>query len=258
MAGPSVTQTTPVSVVMITRNEATNMTACLESLKDFEEIIVVDNGSSDATIDIASTFPNVRVLKSEWKGYGATRQLGVDAARHNWILWMDADERMTPALREEILVTLAHSPTNSILSIPRRNFFVGKEIHGCGWSPDRVLRVFNRENTSFDDKKVHEGLHSKSQRDVVRLNQALIHFSYVSIQQFFEKNNRYALLAADERIRLGRKVYIPEVILRPLWEFFRAYILKLGFRDGLRGLIISLGSAIYVLIRDATCLLRNS
>ncbi|MEN9529954.1 MAG: hypothetical protein RI932_1827 [Pseudomonadota bacterium] len=243
----------PVSVVMMTRNEAHNIKACLESLRDFSEIIVVDNGSTDATCAIVEAFSNSRLIISPWKGYGGTRQVGVDAAKHDWILWFDADERMTPELALEIQCALADAPPSAVLSFPRRNFFLGKHIRGCGWSPDRVVRVFNRSLSRFDDKTVHEGLLTQGERKLIELKHAIVHYSYRTIRQYFQKNIHYALLAADERVRIGRTVAAWQILLRPAWEFFRAYILKQGFQDGIRGLVISLGGAAYVFTRDSIC-----
>ena len=241
-----------LSVVIITRNEAHNIEACLSGLRNFSEVLVIDNGSTDNTAERAQNFTNTRVLHSDWKGYGATRQIGVDAARNDWILWIDADERMTQELEFEIRALIATAPPHVILSIPRRNYFLGQHIRGCGWSPDRVLRVFNRKQTTFDNKAVHEGLLSQSDRRVIRLKSPLDHHSYINIKQFFDKNLRYALLAAEERARVNRTVQSWELPLRPIWEFFRSYILRRGFLDGLRGLIISAGAAIYVFSRDTT------
>lgn len=240
-----------MSVVMMTRNEAHNIKACLESLQDFDEVIVVDNGSSDETCAIVELFPNARLLLSDWKGYGGTRQVGVDAATHDWIFWFDADERMTPELMRELQSALTHASPTTVLSIPRRNFFVGHEIRGCGWSSDRVSRVFNRKTTRFDDKAVHEGLTAQEKLRIVQLQNVLLHYSYQSVRQFFRKNLNYALLAADEHARVGRSVRSWQLFLRPLWEFFRTFFLKQGFRDGLRGLIICFGSATYVFVRDS-------
>ncbi|MBM3380974.1 MAG: glycosyltransferase family 2 protein [Betaproteobacteria bacterium] len=245
-------RSTQITVVMMTRNEAHNIKACLESLKDYSEVIVVDNGSTDETCEIIKSFSNTRLILSPWKGYGGTRQVGVDAAAHDWILWFDADERMTPELTLEIQEHLNNSPAAAVFSIPRRNFFLGQEIRGCGWSPDRVLRVFNRSLTRFDDKTVHEGLSTEGERKTVELKNAIVHYSYRTIRQFFQKNQNYAFLAADERARIGRKMSAWQLLLRPVWEFIRAYILKAGFRDGIRGLVICLGGAAYVFTRDST------
>jgi (heptosyl)LPS beta-1,4-glucosyltransferase len=241
----------PLSVVMMTRNEAHNIKACLESLQDYAEIIVVDNGSTDETCEIVNSFANARLILSPWKGYGGTRQVGVDAATQNWILWLDADERMTPELKSEIDKALANASASTVLSIPRRNFFLGQHIRGCGWSPDRVVRVFNRVQTRFNDKTVHEGLVTQGEQRVVQLDNALVHYSYRTIRQFFQKNLNYALLAADERARVGRDISLWQLIMRPAWEFFRAYVLKLGIRDGIRGFVICLGGAAYVFTRDS-------
>jgi len=249
------TATPLLSVVLMTRNESKHIADCLNSLRDFEEIIVVDNGSTDNTCSLITSFANARLIVSEWKGYGATRQVGVDAASHDWILWLDADERMTPALASEIRESLIGAPQNTVLSLPRKNFFLGQHIRGCGWSPDRVSRVFNRQYGSFNNKIVHEGLDFKGGIHKKELSQALLHYSYTSLRQFFDKNSNYAQLAGQERLRTGRKVRSIELFVRPFWEFFRCYVLKRGFLDGRRGLVISYGSAIYVLSRDAYCLL---
>lgn len=242
-----------MTVVIIARNEAHNIEACLSTLTRFDEILVLDNGSTDGTIERANAFNNTRVIATPWKGYGPTRQMGVDAAKHDWILWLDADERLTPELESEVILQLNSASTESVFSIPRKNYFLGKHIRGCGWAPDRVLRVFNRKQTRFDTKDVHEGLVSASERRLVKLEQPLTHYSYISIKQFFEKNLRYALLAGEERFKKNRKVSAWELALRPVWEFFRCYILKRGFLDGLHGLAISGGSAVYVFVRDTTC-----
>lgn len=240
----------PVSVVVITRNEEHHIEACIRSLQDFSQIVIVDNGSTDATIALASPFSNVTVLCSEWKGYGATRQVGVDAAQHDWILWMDADERMSAELVDEIKEHLSTAEAHFVFTLPRRNYFLGQHIRGCGWSPDRVTRLFHRGHSRFDEKIVHEGLEGKTQRKVILLTHPIEHYSYLNAKQFFEKNLRYALLAADERRRLQRRVSAVTLVLRPVWEFFSSFILKRGFLDGLRGFVISAGAAAYVFYRD--------
>lgn len=246
-----------ISVILITRNEAHNIKACLESLSDFNEIIVVDNGSSDETCTLVHSFTNAKLIESEWKGYGGTRQIAVDAASNDWILWIDADERITPDLANEIKKAVAEAHEATVLMIPRMNYFLGEHIRGCGWSPDYVTRVFNRRFCRFDEKTVHEGLVSKEPMRRVHLHSPLIHYSYTTLKQFFDKNSRYAQLAGAERQRRGRRVFSVELFVRPVWEFFRCYILKRGFVDGLRGLVICFGSAIYVFSRDAYCLLEQ-
>lgn len=242
-----------VSVVIIARNEAHNIEACLTSVKNFDEVLLLDNGSIDDTVERAEQYPNTRVIKTDWKGYGATRQIGVDAAKHDWIFWIDADEQITPALETELRLQITALSQESILSLPRRNFFLGKHIRGCGWSPDRVFRVFNRKFTRFDTKAVHEGLTSTSAKQVIKLEHPLLHYSYSNIRQFFEKNLRYAMLAAEERYQQRKSISGWQLFLRPIWEFFRSYVIKKGFLDGLHGLAISGGSAVYVFTRDTTC-----
>lgn len=249
---------TRVSVVMIARNEEFHIADCLKSLAAYEEVIVVDNGSTDKTCQIVEKFPNTKLLHSEWKGYGGTRQVGVEAATHDWIFWIDPDERVTAELINEIQRTLERAKTSDVLSLPRKNFFLGQHIRGCGWSPDRVTRIFNRRFCRFNDALVHEKLISDSPTENIELKHALIHYSYTTLRQFFEKNMRYAELAGQERLRLGRRVHAFELFARPAWEFFRCFVLKRGFLDGLRGVVICFGSAVYVFSRDAYCLLEET
>lgn len=246
-----------LSVVIMTRNEQSNIADCLSSLSSFAEVIVVDNGSTDDTISIVNKFANARLITSPWKGFGATRQVGVDAAIHDWILWLDADERMNDELSQEITRHLRTEDLSQVMSFPRRNFFLGQHIRGCGWSPDRVTRVFNRRYCRFNEKNVHEGIEASGPLQVTKLNQPINHYSYTSLRQYFEKNARYAELASKERCRTQRKVFAFELFTRPIWEFFRRYVLKRGFTDGLRGLVISFGCAYYVFARDAYCLLEK-
>lgn len=241
------------TAVVITKNEESTISNCLASLHEFDEVVVVDNGSEDATVALATEFRNVKVIESEWLGYGPTRQLGVSAAKNDWIFWIDADERLSEQLSQEIQTRLAAASRNNVFALKRHNYFLGKRIRGCGWSPDWVVRIFHKEHVEFNAKTVHEGLTGYQPSDVVRAHSPLIHFSYRSIRQFFEKNLRYASLAASERARTGRKVHFWQIPIRTAWEFFRNYLLRRGIFDGISGFIICAGSAMYVFTRDAIC-----
>lgn len=245
------------TAVIITKNEERNLSDCLTSLHEFDEVVLVDNGSTDSTLSIASAFSNVRVIESNWLGYGATRQVGVEQARNEWIFWIDADERIPPQLSSEIRTLLATATQNNVVALRRNNFFLGRQIHGCGWSPDWVVRLFHRKHASFNQKTVHEGLTGFQQSDVIQARAPLTHHSYRSARQFFEKNLKYATLAADERKRTQRKVSFWQIPLRTGWEFFRNYILRRGIFDGIPGFLICGGSAIYVFTRDAICYLES-
>jgi glycosyltransferase involved in cell wall biosynthesis len=244
------------TAVIITKNEECTLSACLKSLSEFDEIIVVDNGSSDATLTIAKEFTNVRIMTTQWLGYGPTRQLGADAAKNEWIFWIDADERLSKELSSEILTQLADASRNNVLAMKRHNYFLGRRIRGCGWSPDWVVRLFHRQHAQFNTKTVHEGLTGYHTTDVIQLRTPLIHFSYRNIRQFFEKNLRYAGLAAVERSRTGRSVEFWQIPLRTAWEFFRNYVFRRGIFDGIPGFFICVGSAIYVFTRDTICYLE--
>lgn len=243
------------TAVVITKNEERSIAACLQSLSALDEVLVVDNGSSDATLSIAAGFSNVKIIETKWLGYGATRQHGVEQARNDWILWIDADERLSAELTTELQAILAVASVNTVVALRRNNHFLGQPIFGCGWSPDWVTRLFHRQHAAFDLKTVHEGLTGYKSSDVTRAQAPLIHFSYSNARQFFEKNIKYAFLAAEERKRHNRAVGFWQLPARPIWEFFRNYVLRRGIFDGRAGFIICIGSAMYVFTRDVLCYL---
>lgn len=245
------------TAVVITKNEELSIAACLQSLSALDEVLVVDNGSSDATLSIAANFTNVKIVETEWLGYGATRQRGVEQARNDWILWIDADERLSAGLTKELHAILSVASSQTVVALRRKNHFLGQPIFGCGWSPDWVTRLFHRQHASFDLKQVHEGLTGYKPHDVTKAREPLIHFSYSTARQFFEKNIKYAFLAAEERKRQHRQVRFWQLPVRPVWEFFRNYVLRRGIFDGRAGFIICFGSAMYVFTRDVLCYLDS-
>jgi (heptosyl)LPS beta-1,4-glucosyltransferase len=246
-----------ISAVIITKNEESTLADCLASLDEFDEVLVVDNGSTDSTLNVAREYENVKVIESAWLGYGPTRQLGVNAAKNEWIFWIDADERLPQELSTELRAKLAVASRNNVFALKRHNYFLGRRIRGCGWSPDWVIRLFHRKHAGFNSKTVHEGLTGYQKSDILKARSPLIHFSYRSIRQFFEKNMRYAGLAALERARTGRTVEFWQIPLRTAWEFFRNYIIRRGLFDGIPGFVICVGSAIYIFTRDTICYLES-
>jgi (heptosyl)LPS beta-1,4-glucosyltransferase len=256
---------TPITAVIITLNEEENLARCLASLDWVNEIVVVDSGSTDATLDIARA-ANARVIPSEWKGYAATKQIGVDAASNDWILWIDSDEVISHELRDEIKA-IDEAALYDAYSFPRKTFFLGTWVRHCGWYPGRIKRLFNRRYVKIGGQIVHEGLEMERPARVGQLRSDLLHYSYTSVGQFFQKMNRYGIEGAQELQRSGRRYNALGLIFNPPAAFLKAYLIKLGFLDGTIGFIISVGSAyatfikytnFYFLDRDAAATTTRS
>lgn len=223
-----------LSVVVLTKNSAKYLPAVLSSASFADEIIVLDSGSSDNTEQIAISFANVRFIRHEWLGFGAMKQLGVDMAQNNWIFVLDSDEVITGKLKAEILATLKE-PKFHAYKVPRLNYFFGKEIRRMGLYPDYSTRFFDRRFARFDGREVHEKVLCDDEIGV--LKEHFLHYAYESLEQFYEKQRRYA--------SLNHRPNALKAVLNPLWSFFKLYFLKGGFLEGRRGYQIALGYAKY-------------
>lgn len=238
---------TPITAVIITLNEEENLARCLASLDWVDEIVVVDSGSTDKTLDIARA-SNARIISTEWRGYAATKQLGVDAASNDWILWIDADEAVSDELRTEI-EAIENINACDAYSFPRKTFFLGTWVQHCGWYPGRIKRLFNKRYVRMGEQIVHEGLEMQRPARVGQLHADLLHYSYTSVNQFFQKMNRYGVEGAHELRRRGRRYSPLGLIFNPLAAFVKAYFIKRGFLDGTTGFIISVGGAYATFIK---------
>ncbi len=236
-----------LSVAIIALNEEERIRACLESVAWADEIVVVDSGSYDKTVAIAREFTD-RVLFHAWEGYGAQKNFALAQCQGNWVLALDADERVSEALREEIVTALA-GPTHVGYLIPRRNFFQGAWVRHGGWYPDYQLRLFRRGRGAFTPSAVHESV--RVDGPVGRLRAPLVHQSYRGIEDFVARANRYSELAARELAATGRGGSLADLLLRPAWRFLSMYVLRAGFLDGGRGLVLAVLYAHYVFLRAA-------
>jgi len=241
-----------LSAVVITKNEERNIARCLESLKIADEIIVVDNHSTDRTVEIAGKF-GARVFANAWQGFGKAKQEGVSHASGKWILSLDADEELTPRLAGEIKDVIGKDDDFTGYRLKRKTMFLGRWIYHCGWYPDYVLRLFQKAKGNFNDAIVHENVILDGR--VGKLEGELLHYSYVNLEQYLEKSNRYTTLGAKEAFRQKKKATLFDIIIRPMVAFIKYYISKRGFRDGLEGFILSVLSAIAVMVKYAK--LRN-
>jgi glycosyltransferase involved in cell wall biosynthesis len=227
-----------LSAVLITRNAANVIDACLESLAFADDVVLVDSASSDGTQEIAAR-RGARVVQKEWLGYGRQKQFAVEQARHDWVLCVDADERVSPELAAGIQAALA-APASPVYRMPRRNRFMGKWLaHGEGY-PDWSPRLFNRMNARWSDDLVHEKVLFAVTPGTLRGD--LMHDSSDDLSTYLERQNRYTTLAARQAFELGRSASLVHLLFSPVVRFFKFYVLRLGFLDGTAGLLhISIG-----------------
>ena len=237
-----------VSVAVITLNEEERIRGCLESVVWADEVVVVDSGSSDKTVAIAREFTE-RVTFHAWAGYGAQKNFALDQCRGDWLLSLDADERVSEELRAEIAARLAATPREAGFFVPRQNVFDGRWMRHGGLYPDHQLRLFRRGRGRFREAAVHEAVQLDGPTG--RLSAALVHESYRGVADFVARANRYSDLAAAELLAAGRGGSAADLLLRPVWRFVAMYLLRAGFLDGRRGLVLAVLYAYYVFLRAA-------
>lgn len=232
----------PLSVAIITLNAASQLAACLDSARFADEIVVVDSGSTDGTQALAERH-GARVIQQEWLGFGRQKQFAVEAARHDWVLCLDADERVTPALQASIEIALqspstlgpAVVPMVAAFRFPRCNRFLGRYLkHGEGY-PDRSLRLFDRRQARWSNDAVHEKVETDC--PVGDLTGDLLHDSAESLASYLTKQNRYTTLAAEMALAAGKRTSFGRIAFSPMVRFIKFYLIRQGFRDGLPGLI---------------------
>ena len=222
----------PLSAVIIAKNAVRQLPECLESLAFFDEILVVDSGSMDGSVELALAC-GARVIEAEWRGFGPQKRYAVAQAAHDWVLCVDADERVSPELRSAIEQALA-APANAAYRFPRRNRFLGRYLrHGEGY-PDWTLRLFHRDHGNWSEDMVHEKVLTVG--PVGRLSGDLLHESDTSIADYLDKQNRYTSLQARALYARGQRASVAKIALSPPLRFVKFYFLRLGFLDGIPGL----------------------
>jgi len=225
-----------LTAIVTTLNEEGNIADCLATLSFADEILVVDSFSKDRTVEIASAVPKVRVLQHEYAGNGPQCNWAMDQASHRWILIVDADERVTPALVAEIEALLENGPAAKHYSLRRDNLFAGKVIRHSGWGQDRLVRLLERGSVRYPEQRVHADMSPSGPTPT--LDAPLLHYTVRSMPQYLEKLHRYAEWGAQDLAQKGRRAGVVEVVFRPAWRFFRSYILEAGFLDGLPGVVV--------------------
>ncbi|KPK85186.1 MAG: hypothetical protein AMJ94_19300 [Deltaproteobacteria bacterium SM23_61] len=225
-----------ISVAIITKDEERNIRDCLDSVKWADEILVVDNGSTDRTLSICEEY-GARIFQEEWKGYSGQKNSAVEKAGNEWVLNLDADERVSPELRQEMQKSLEENRGVDGYWIPRKNFFLGQWIRYCGWYPDLNLRLFRKSRGRFGERAVHERVEVEGK--TATLTHPLIHKTYQSLSDFFVRMDRYSTLAAQEMHRARRKFRRMDVVFRPPFTFLQMYLLRAGFLEGYLGFVLS-------------------
>ena len=227
-----------LSVIIITRNEAANIAACLESVAFAHEVVVVDSGSTDGTVEIARARGAKVVGTSDWPGFGPQKNRALDLATSPWVLSLDADERVSAQLAAQIKAAVSANPDAAdAYAIPRLTQFCGQWIRHCGWTPDLVMRLFKRDMARFSDDLVHERVVVNSSR-LSRLKAPLLHYSYPTPGHYWRKLEQYSRAWAQQRYALGQRTSMLRAFLAGLTAFLRSYLFRLGFLDGAMGFAV--------------------
>lgn len=234
-----------VSVAIITRDAAADLDRCLGALGFADEIVVLDQGSTDDTAAVCVRH-GAALHQGRWEGFGRTKQRAVALCRNRWVLSIDTDEVVTPELAAAI-TALPDAPAEAAFTINRLSRFLGRWIRHSGWHPEHVVRLFDRERAGFDDKTVHEAVQARG--PVGRLPGLVHHYTYESMEQYIDKINRYTTLAAAELHAAGRRSTPLGAALRAQAAFWRKWVLQRGVLDGGPGLVLSLASAFTVLAK---------
>jgi (heptosyl)LPS beta-1,4-glucosyltransferase len=242
---------TKLSVTVIARNEAAHIGDCLASVAWADERLVVDSRSTDATADLARA-AGARVIVRDWPGYAAQKNFAAGEAAHDWILSVDADERVTPALADEIQVLLRGEPPRAGYRIPRVTFHLGRWIRTTDWYPDYQLRLYDRRRASWPIRRVHESVKIAEEHGAPgQLTGELEHYAYRDISHHHRTMDLYTTLAAEDMHAAGRRAGLADLALHPPAAFMRNYVLRRGVMDGAPGLIISAMNAHYVFLKFA-------
>jgi len=229
-----------LSVAIITKNEEKNIGRCLESVKWADEIVVVDSGSTDSTLEICKKY-HCKIHQSSWLGFSRTKQLAVDHCSCGWVLVLDADEEVTPDLKTKMLDAIK-SPGFSAYRIRRRSFYLGQLIKHCGWNKDYPLRLFEKAKGRFDNKIVHESI-EMSDGKTATIEEVMLHYTYPDLHSHLSKIDAYSSLGAAELFEQGRSSSISKSVMRGSFKFIKMYFLQLGFLDGKTGFILCINSA---------------
>ncbi len=235
-----------ISATIVTLNEEHNVARAIESLRCADEVIVVDSGSTDRTREVAARL-GARVVEEPWRGYAAQKNFASSLAAHDWILSIDADEAVAEELEAEILLLKQEGPKFDGYTMPRIAQYLGRWIHHGGWYPDRKIRLYRRDKAEWAGAFVHESV--KPRGTTGELHGNLLHFTCDSLSAHLKTLDRYTTLAAEELVSRGKSPELTRIALDPPWTFFRTYVIRQGFRDGLHGFVIAWMAALYTFLK---------
>jgi glycosyltransferase involved in cell wall biosynthesis len=244
-----------ISATIVTLNEERNIARAIESLRCADEVLVVDSGSTDRTCEVAAKL-GARVVYEPWRGYAAQKNFAAQLASHEWILSLDADEAVTEELEAEILLLKQEGPRCDGYSMPRLAQYLGRWIGHSGWYPDRKLRLYRKNKAEWTGAFVHESVRLSGSAG--ELQGSLLHFTCDSLSAHLRTLDRYTTLAADEIAAGGTPVPMLRLVFDPPWTFFRTYVLRRGFKDGLQGFVIAWMAALYTFMKYAKARLRST
>lgn len=242
-----------LSAIIPTFNEEDNIRAAINSVSFADEIIVIDSFSTDNTVNVVKEYPNITLLQRVFDDFSSQKNYAIDLAKHNWIYILDADERISTSLKHEITTILKNPSDNIIGFYAKRTFyFANKKISYAGYQRDKVIRLFNKNFCKYNGNLVHEVI--KANGKLGFFINKVDHYSYKNIRHFTQKLNHYASLQALELFKKNKKINCYHFIIKPIVRFFIHYIIRLGFLDGLRGLILSYLHSYAVFMRYAILL----
>ena len=236
---------TPISLVIITKNAEEHIARCLKSVPFASDVVVLDSGSTDRTVQIAKEM-GARVFSEEWRGFGPQKRRATELAKTDWVLNLDADEALSEDSQNELRVVLSQTPQHEAFAFPRLSYHMGRWIRHGGWYPDWQTRLYNRTTANWSVDPVHEKVQA---RYVQRLKAPLLHWVFKDLTDQVNTNNRYSGLGTDQLERTGRMFSLFHLVTKPWVKFFETYFWKRGFLDGVPGFIIAVGAAYSVFLK---------
>lgn len=237
-----------ITATIIAFDEERNIARAIESLRCCDEILVIDSGSVDRTVELASNL-GARVVETHWHGYAGQKNFAAEQAANDWILSLDADEALSESLEAEIWALKKNGPTCDAYTVPRLAQYLGRWILHSGWYPDRKVRLYHRRKAKWVGNFVHESVEVDGR--VGHLESNLLHFTCDSLSEHLKTMDRYTTLAAEELVSRKQKIRLRHMILDPAWTFGKTYFLQRGFQDGLEGLTIAYMAALYTFLKYA-------
>ncbi len=237
-----------ISATIIAFNEDRNIVRAIESLRCCDEIVVVDSGSNDRTVELAANL-GARVIENPWHGYASQKNFASEQAANDWILSIDADESLSEALEGEIWQIKKNGPRYDAYTVPRLAQYLGRWILHSGWYPDRKVRLFNRTRGRWTGDYVHESVQVDGR--IGHLKSNLLHFTCNSLSEHLKSMDHYTTLAAEQIVAQKKPIGLRHVLAEPVWAFVRTYFVKLGFLDGIEGLAIAYMAAMYDFVKYA-------